>query len=97
MQVKADAIDDYNEYTQELLKRTVWTGNCRSWFKNGKADGRVSAMYAGSVIHFKEMLEDFRTEDFEYEYLSKNRFRYMGIGTTRREANEEDLAWYMQQ
>jgi hypothetical protein len=53
-------------------------------------------MYAGSVIHFKEMLEDFRTEDFDFEYSSKNRFQYMGNGITRREDNGHDLAWYMQ-
>jgi hypothetical protein len=51
--VKQDALDDYNVYTQEALKRTVWTGGCRSWFKAGKKDGPVTAMYAGSIIHYK--------------------------------------------
>ncbi|KAF5584457.1 uncharacterized protein FSUBG_12771 [Fusarium subglutinans] len=32
--VKQQALDDYNVYLQELLKRMVWTGSCRSWYKN---------------------------------------------------------------
>lgn len=88
-------MDDFNVYTQELIKRTVWTGDCRSWFKRRNSDGRVTAMYPGSVIHYKEMLEEFRTEDFVFKYTSKNRFQFMGNGLTFREKNDEDLAWYM--
>jgi hypothetical protein len=51
--VKPDALDDYNVYTQETLKRTVWTGGCRSWFKGGRKNGPVTAMYGGSIIHYK--------------------------------------------
>ncbi|GAB1217436.1 hypothetical protein ATERTT37_006675 [Aspergillus terreus] len=94
--VKPDALDDYNVYTQETLKRTVWTGGCRSWFKGGKSDGAVTAMYGGSIIHYKaEILEGFRVEDFDIEYDSTNRFRFMGNGTTQREVLLEDLAYYV--
>ncbi|KAJ5820942.1 uncharacterized protein N7525_010226 [Penicillium rubens] len=102
--VKPDALDDYNVYTQETLKRTVWTGGCRSWFKGGKKDGPVTAMYGGSIIHYKgnytidtttEILESFRVEDFDIEYDSPNRFRFMGNGTTQREVRMEDLAYYV--
>jgi len=52
-------------------------------------------MYAGSVMHFKEILEEFRSEDFEFEYRSRNRFAFMGNGITMREAMGEDLAFYV--
>ncbi|KAF5584814.1 monooxygenase [Fusarium pseudocircinatum] len=42
--VKQQALDDYNVYLQELLKRMVWTGSCRSWYKNRKRDGNVTAV-----------------------------------------------------
>lgn len=58
-------------------------------------DGRVTAMYPGSVIHYKEFLDEFRTEDFSYEYTAKNRFQFLGNGMTFRERNDRDLAWYM--
>lgn len=52
-------------------------------------------MYAGSGLHYKEILESFRTEDFHLEYNSPNRFRFMGNGLTIREENGEDLAFYV--
>lgn len=96
MQVRSDATHDYNVYTQKFMKGTAWSSGCRSWYKNGKIDGRVTAMYAGSVIHYKEMLESFRTEDFILHYRSSNRFRFMGNGKTIREKNGGDLAYYIQ-
>ncbi|KAI1015761.1 hypothetical protein LB505_011999 [Fusarium chuoi] len=75
--------------------QAVWTGDCRSWLKKGKADDRVTAMYPGSVIHCKEILDEFRTEDFVYKYTGGSRFRFMGNGLTFREKNDGDLAWYM--
>lgn len=94
--VKEAAMDDYNVYSREFHKRTVWTGGCRSWFKNNKVDGKVTAMYAGSVPHYREMLGSFRAEDFHIRYNSPNRFRFMGNGLTLRDAGGEDLAYYLE-
>lgn len=95
--IKSEAIDDYNMYTQEFHRqKTVWAGGCRSWYKSrGSSDGPVTAMYAGSVLHYKEILEGFRTEDFDIEYKSPNRFRFMGNGMTIRETTGGDLAYYV--
>ncbi|KAH7259815.1 hypothetical protein NW759_002732 [Fusarium solani] len=93
--VDTDATADYNAYTHEFLKRTVWTSGCRSWYKNNKVDGKVTAMYAGSIIHYKEILESFRTEDFNFEYNSRNRFRFMGNGLTVLEEKGEHLGFYV--
>ncbi|KAL2071056.1 hypothetical protein VTL71DRAFT_12291 [Oculimacula yallundae] len=92
VQVKQSAVDDYNVYTQEFMGRTVWSGSCNSWFKQGKGAARITAMYAGSVVHFKQMLEDFRGEDFDFVYNSRNRFRYMGNGISMIEEEGKDLA-----
>ncbi|KAF5003101.1 hypothetical protein FDECE_10336 [Fusarium decemcellulare] len=91
--VSSEATDDYNVYSQEFMKKTVWSSGCLSWYKN--EHGRVTAMYAGSILHYKEMLESFRTEDFHFEYGGSNRFRFMGNGMTIREANGGDLAYYL--
>jgi hypothetical protein len=52
-----------------------------------------------SFIHMAnlmtEILESFRVEDFDIEYDSPNRFRFMGNGTTQREVRMEDLAYYV--
>ncbi|KAK7430518.1 hypothetical protein QQZ08_003037 [Neonectria magnoliae] len=93
--VDEGATADYNTYTQEFMKRTVWVSGCRSWYKGNKGSGKVTAMYAGSVLHYKEILESFRTEDFDIEYNSSNRFKFMGNGFTMRDENGEDLGFYV--
>lgn len=52
-------------------------------------------MYAGSILHYKEILESFRTEDFNIGYRSLNRFRFTRNGLTIREKNGEYLAFYI--
>lgn len=95
VQVRQDATDDYNTYSQEFMKRTAWSSGCRSWYKRGTVDGRVTAMYAGSLNHYRQMLGNFRTEDFIIDYRSPNRFRFMGNGLTIAEEKREDFADYM--
>lgn len=89
------ATEEYNTYSQEFMKRTAWSSGCRSWYKNGKAEGRVTATYAGSVLHYKDILENFRTEDFLFEFRSPNRFRFMGNGMTMGEERGEHLGYYV--
>lgn len=89
------ATADFNIYAQEFLKRTVWASGCRSWYKNNQVDGKVTALYAGSILHYKELLENFRTEDFVFEYNSPNRFRFLGNGLTSLEERGEDLSFYV--
>ncbi|KHN98020.1 Flavin monooxygenase-like protein [Metarhizium album ARSEF 1941] len=93
--VDSVATQEYNAYTQEFLKRTVWASGCRSWYKNNRRDGIITAMYAGSILHYKELLESFRTEDFHFEYRGANRFAFMGNGLTSLERDGGDLAFYV--
>ena len=51
--VSEKALQDYNAYSNEFLKRMVWSSGCRSWYKGGKVDSRPTAVYAGSALHFK--------------------------------------------
>ncbi|KAL3422860.1 cyclohexanone 1,2-monooxygenase [Phlyctema vagabunda] len=96
--VKKESVDDYNEYSQELLKRTVWSDRCDAWFRDGQEDGKVTAIYAGSSCHYKDMLENVGSEHFDWTWRSKNRFRFMGNGESiRDEGGRGDLAYYMRE
>ena len=91
--VKDEAVKDFNEYSQEFLKRTVWSGDCRTLYKNGRTLGRVTGVYAGSMTHFQEGLEEVGGEYFDMTWRSRNRVRCLGNGTT--ETDEAgDLAPY---
>lgn len=51
--VLPEVVDDLDVWSQEMLSRTVWAAPCRSWYKNGRTDGRITALHAGSVIHYR--------------------------------------------
>lgn len=94
---KQAAVKDLYNHTHELMKRLVWSSSCRSWFKNGKAHGPVTAIYPGSRLHFFEMLKAVRWEDYELSYRTKNRFQFMGNGYTQNETSENpDWVWYFE-
>lgn len=88
------AIKDFNIHTTEFLKRTAWATPCRSWFKNGTVDGPIVALHPGGRIHWFHMLQDIRYEDWEYTYLTNNRFQYLGDGFSTMELPGKDNVWY---
>ncbi|KAK5048147.1 hypothetical protein LTR84_005817 [Exophiala bonariae] len=91
---KSAAVRDFYEQTDKFMERTAWTTPCRSWFKNGKVDGPIIALHPGSRIHWFHMLEEIRYEDWEYTYLTRNRFQYLGNGFSTHEAPGLDTTFY---
>lgn len=93
---KRAAVRDLYNHTHELMKRLVWSSACRSWFKNGRTHGPVTAIYPGSRLHFFEVLKNVRWEDYEIAYGGNgNCFQFMGNGFTEVEADPEgDPVWY---
>lgn len=90
------ATEEFNTYGDEIMERLVWSGGCRSWYKNNRVDGRVTAIWQGSAIAYLEVIEELRPEDFSIVYRTRNRFRWMGNGRTRIEGVEgADLAFYL--
>ncbi|KAK5989781.1 FAD-binding monooxygenase moxY [Cladobotryum mycophilum] len=92
---KAECVQDFSQHTHTLMKRLVWSAACRSWFKNGKTHGPVTAIWPGSRLHYFEALKDPRYEDFDIVYRSKNRFQFMGNGYTEEEVRPDgNPVWY---
>ena len=73
--VKPEVVDEMNAYTDEIHQTLVWSGGCQSWYKNHRVDGKVTAVWAGSVLGYMEMIAAIRPEDFEIKYRTRNRFR----------------------
>ncbi|KAL4891195.1 cyclohexanone monooxygenase [Aspergillus ambiguus] len=91
---KIEAIRDLDMHITEFMKRTAWATQCRSWFKNSKVDGPVIAVHPGSRIHWFHILAGIRFEDWEFTYLSNNRFHYLGNGFSVREQEGKDTTRY---
>ncbi|OJJ42184.1 hypothetical protein ASPZODRAFT_2122686 [Penicilliopsis zonata CBS 506.65] len=91
--VKDTAVQQYNRHAQATLNNTVWSTGCAAWYNNGKA---VTAMYPGSVLHFKESISNIRGEDFDIKYATSDPFGYLGNGELQWERDEGvDLGFYL--
>ena len=81
---KAASAQTFGEYQDEIQKTLVWTGSCSRWYKRGTVNGRVSALFAGRAVLFRQMLSEIRSEHYDIVYISSNPFRFMGsvlVGT----------------
>lgn len=79
LQPKQVAIDDFVAQSNYMIKRTVWTEACSSWYKVNSVANRVSALWPGSTLHYLEALSQPRADDRDVTY-SGNRFGWMGNG-----------------
>ncbi|KZT66595.1 FAD/NAD(P)-binding domain-containing protein [Daedalea quercina L-15889] len=98
IEVKKEAVEDFDEYLEHYFPNTVYSEKCRSWYKMGKEEGRVVALWPGSCLHAVRALEYPRWEDFQYELPDgiKNRMHWLGDGQTYNEKTMTgDRAWYL--
>ena len=86
----------FNDHVQEWIKHTVWKDDCRSWYKDNNT-GRVNAVWPGSSLHYIEMVETPRWEDYNINYENPhNMFAFMGLGFTQNQVVENgDLSPYL--
>lgn len=94
---KQSVADAFNHHAQTWMKGTCWADPlCRSWYKNN-ATGRVNAVWPGSSLHYCDMIETPRYEDFDIKYENTaNMFAFMGLGFSRNQMIENgDLSPYI--
>jgi hypothetical protein len=91
---KLSVVQKFTEHADLFLKRTAWSGPCRSWFKQGRTDGPV-AIFPGSRLVFFDILSSPRFEDYDINYHSDNPFAWLGNGFSVREYNDSDLSYYL--
>ncbi|KAH7009858.1 hypothetical protein EDB80DRAFT_838797 [Ilyonectria destructans] len=86
--VRSEAQSDFDAHTQSRMKDMVWTGTCRSWFKRG-TNGKVTALWPGSSLHYIQVLAENRWEDYNWAYEGE-RYAYWGHGISWVESPELD-------
>ncbi|KAK5312775.1 hypothetical protein LTR93_011196 [Exophiala xenobiotica] len=92
---KADATEDFIKHTDSLMQKTVWSEECRSWYKSNSSTGRVSALWPGSSLHYIEAIQQARFDDYEIKY-SGNRSAWMGNGYSQTELDDTcDWSYYI--
>ncbi|KAB8295057.1 hypothetical protein EYC80_006997 [Monilinia laxa] len=93
---KQEMTDLFNAHTQEFIKRTVWSSDCRSWYRNNET-GRVNAIFPGSSLHYMQVIENPRYEDYNITYQNKhNPWAFLGLGFTMENRTQgADIAPYI--
>ncbi|KHN97490.1 monooxygenase [Metarhizium album ARSEF 1941] len=76
--VKPEAQADFDSRVWEFMKKTVWTGSCRSWYKK-TSRGKITALWPGSSLHYMQVLAEDRWEDYNWTYKGR-RYDYWGNG-----------------
>ncbi|KAH8898107.1 FAD/NAD(P)-binding domain-containing protein [Thozetella sp. PMI_491] len=82
IEVTQDATDDLYEHFDEFHKATVFSDDCRSWYKDGKLKNRVYNWPGGTIHHIKSIKEP-RFEDYKITYRYGNRFAFLGNGEVK--------------
>lgn len=94
---KLAAIEDFTEWTDNFMRDTIWASGCRSWYKSHTIDGRVSALWPGSSLHYFEALQYPRAEDWDIS-CKGNRFSWLGNGFSQTECDlTADWAYYIRE
>ncbi|KAK3396901.1 hypothetical protein B0T20DRAFT_500411 [Sordaria brevicollis] len=88
----AAAVRDFIAYRDQFMPKTVWADACKAWYKS---NGKVTALWCGSTLHYLEAIRQIRFEDWKFEYEG-NRFTYLGNGQSQTETNPDaDHAYYI--
>lgn len=91
---KEEAVQDFVDYKDWFMTRTVWADPCRSWYKP-RIDGPVLALWPGSTLHYIECMKDLRLDDMNITYAG-NRFAWLGNGYSQTELDPTaDWAFYI--
>lgn len=92
---KMQATQDFLDHASAYMSRTVWAGECRSWYKNHSTDPHALALWPGSSLHYIEAISEVRYDDWNISYKG-NRFAWLGNGFSQTESDPTaDWAYYI--
>ncbi|KAL4817747.1 hypothetical protein BDW67DRAFT_174532 [Aspergillus spinulosporus] len=88
MSVRKEAVERFTKHCDQYFSRTVFGMECRSWYKGGSLNGRVTALWPGSSLHAMKALAHPRWEDYTYDYVHDNPNGWLGDGWAEDERNK---------
>lgn len=84
MTVKRSAVDAYHAHCDAYFADTVYSDACSTWMRASKKyPDRITSIYPGSYLHYRNVLQHPRWEDYDYENVDGDEpFAWMGNGMT---------------
>ncbi|KAK8018789.1 FAD-binding monooxygenase moxY [Apiospora marii] len=94
---KQEAVEEFAEYADGLVRKTVWSDPCRSWYKSAPSQPAKVSLWPGSGLHYLEAISSLRSDDYDVRYKG-NRWDWLGNGFSQVEMDEEcDLSYYIRE
>lgn len=59
LSVSSRAVSNFTSYCDQYFPRTAFGEKCRSWYKGGTEDGRITALWPGMCFHFVSLYTEF--------------------------------------
>ncbi|KEZ43472.1 4-hydroxyacetophenone monooxygenase [Scedosporium apiospermum] len=96
LDVRESVVDQLDEYIDAWHQTSVFSGSCRSWYKNNSVDGKPR-VWGGSSVHFLKTIKTPRWEHYNIEYLDDNPWAFLGNGRIKAEVEHsfEGLTSYL--
>ncbi|EUC47349.1 hypothetical protein COCMIDRAFT_90164 [Bipolaris oryzae ATCC 44560] len=90
MDVRTDITDKLNEYIDKWMDTSVFSANCKSWYKNNTLDGKVIC-WGGSSLHYLKTLKTPRWEHYNIRYHDDDPWGFLGNGRIEAETKDDFL------
>ncbi|KAK3081917.1 hypothetical protein LTS18_012157, partial [Coniosporium uncinatum] len=84
MDVKNDIALSLQRYVDNWHEGGVWSGECKSWYKNNTKGGKIMC-WGGSSMHYLKAIKYPRWEHFNIHYMGDNPWGFLGNGRTKGE------------
>ncbi|KAK0392925.1 hypothetical protein NLU13_2419 [Sarocladium strictum] len=96
IEVRPERVADFSQYIDEYFKRTVYTDDCSSWYRQGRTGARITALWPGASMHCLEALRSPRWEDYIFESADPtgNHLRWLGNGWST-VLKDGDPSWFL--
>lgn len=72
----------------------MWSGECRTLYKNGRSVEKVTGLYPGSLVHYQRALEEIGGEHFDITWRSGPVSDVLATGQLTDKDGVGDLAPY---
>jgi cation diffusion facilitator CzcD-associated flavoprotein CzcO len=73
MMPRKEAVDRFTKHCEQYFTRTVFNTKCRSWYKGGKEEGRITAVWPGMSFLFSLSVFDIRKLTFGRFFASRSK------------------------
>jgi len=84
IEVKEEAVTQSYEHVDAWHQRPVWSGICKSWYKNNISGGKLW-IWTGSALHYVKTMMELTSEHYNMRYWESNMFAFLGDGRVEAE------------